>query len=139
LLWMADRMGAHRHAKREIRWRDMLVIGAAQALALVPGTSRSGVTMTAGLMLGLSRTAAARFSFLLSVPAIVMAGGYEGLKLIADPGATDLGLMSVGMAVSAITGYVCIRLFLGIVNRIGFMPFALYRFAFAGVIVAVLW
>ncbi len=137
LLWVADRLSHHRHAARDLRWRDLMVIGCAQALALVPGTSRSGITMTAGLMLGLSRTAAARFSFLLSVPAITMAGGYEGLKLISEPGSVDVAALGVGVAVSAVTGYVCIRFFLGIVNRIGFTPFVLYRFVVAGTIVFV--
>ncbi len=137
LLWIADRAGKHRKAEQDLQWRDLIIIGCAQALALVPGTSRSGITMTAGLLLGLNRTAAARFSFLLSVPAIGMAGVYQGLKLIRDPGSVNLAALGVGVAVSAITGYVCIRVFLGLVQKIGFTPFVLYRFAIAGFIAVV--
>ena len=87
LLWAADRFGRRERDEHAIGWRDALLIGCAQALALMPGTSRSGVTMTMARVLGLTRQGATRFSFLLAVPAIAMAGVYEGFKLVAAPGA----------------------------------------------------
>ena len=101
----------------------------------MPGTSRSGVTMTMARTLGLTREAAARFSFLLAVPGIAMAGGYEFLKLATGDGpAVDWGSIALGMAVAAVTGYACIAWLLSVINRIGLAPFAIYRFAVAGVL-----
>ena len=106
----------------------MLFIGIAQAIALIPGTSRSGITMTAGLILGLSRQAAARFSFLLSIPVIILAGGYQGLKLIQSGESVDWAILFSGIVVSALTAYLCIHFFLKLLNRMGMFPFVLYRF-----------
>jgi undecaprenyl-diphosphatase len=136
LMWLADRFGRQQRDEYTIGWRDALLIGAAQALSLMPGTSRSGVTMTLGRSLGLTREAAARFSFLLAVPGIGMAGAYELLQLLQDPGnGADWPLMGLGVAVSAATGYLCIHWLLKVITRIGLAPFALYRFALAGLIV----
>ncbi|MEX1993809.1 MAG: undecaprenyl-diphosphate phosphatase [Steroidobacteraceae bacterium] len=138
LMWLADRLGRQQRDEYTVGWRDALLIGAAQALALMPGTSRSGVTMTMARALGLTREAAARFSFLLAVPGIAMAGGYEGLQLIGAPaGTVDWSMMSLGVVVSAITGYFCIHWLLKVINRIGLAPFAFYRFALAALIVVV--
>ncbi len=136
LMWLADRFGRRQRDEYTIGWRDALLIGAAQALSLMPGTSRSGVTMTLGRSLGLTREAAARFSFLLAVPGIGMAGAYELLQLLQDPGnGADWPLMGLGVAVSAATGYLCIHWLLKVITRIGLAPFALYRFALAALIV----
>ncbi len=114
-------------------WRDALLIGCAQALALMPGTSRSGVTMTMARTLGLTREGAARFSFLLAVPGIGMAGAYELLKLVsAQRPERWTGRDGLGVVVAAITGYFCIAWLLRVINRIGLAPFAIYRFALAG-------
>jgi undecaprenyl-diphosphatase len=138
LMWAADLLGARRRDEYSVGWRDAILIGCAQALALMPGTSRSGVTMTMGRTLGLTRDAAARFSFLLAVPGIGMAGGYELLELLGQPdGTVDWSMMSVGLVVSAITGYFCIHWLLKVINRIGLAPFALYRVALAVLIVVV--
>ncbi len=92
LMWLADRFGRRERDEHSLGWRDAILIGCAQALALMPGTSRSGVTMTMARALGLTREAAARFSFLLAVPGIAMAGAYEGLKLVTGDGhAVGLG------------------------------------------------
>jgi undecaprenyl-diphosphatase len=99
----------------------------AQALALIPGTSRSGATMTAGLMLGLSRQAAARFSFLLSIPVITLAGGLLTLELIKDPALVDWRAITIGVVSSAITAYLCIHVFLKLLERMGMLPFVIYR------------
>ncbi|HSH28573.1 MAG TPA: undecaprenyl-diphosphate phosphatase [Thiohalobacter sp.] len=127
LLWWSDRSGARRRDEYSLNWRDVLVIGCAQALALIPGTSRSGITMTAALMLGLSREGAARFSFLLSIPVILLAGGFETHELFQQAGPVDWQALGVGTVVSAVSAYLCIHFFLKLVARIGLAPFVLYR------------
>jgi undecaprenyl-diphosphatase len=126
LLFVADRRPGTRH-ERTITWLDVVVIGCAQALALVPGTSRSGVTMTAGLFRGLSREAAARFSFLLAVPITAAAGlsklaGYDG-----DAGPIDARAFVLGAVLSGVTGLVCIHYLLKWLTRFGMLPYVLYR------------
>ena len=138
LMWLADRFGRQQRDEYSVGWRDALLIGGAQAFSLMPGTSRSGVTMTLGRSLGLTRAAAARFSFLLAVPGIGLAGAYEGLQLLQAPaGAVDWPVMALGVAVSAATGYLCIHWLLKVIGRIGLAPFALYRIALAALIVYV--
>lgn len=137
LMWAADHYGARERDEFSLGWRDALLIGCAQALALMPGTSRSGVTMTMARALGLSREAAARFSFLLAVPGIGMAGAWEGWQVATGPD-TGLGWQAItaGVVVAAVTGYLCIHWLLRAIGRIGLAPFAIYRFALAAVIVA---
>ena len=135
LMWLADRLGRQSRDEFSVGWREAAIIGCAQALALMPGTSRSGITITAGLALGLTRSAAARFSFLLAVPGIAMAGGYEFLQLVTSGEPADWQSMALGMAVSAITGYACIHVLLKVIERIGLLPFTLYRLLIAGLIV----
>jgi undecaprenyl-diphosphatase len=133
LMWIADRYGRQERDEQSVGWRDAILIGCAQALALMPGTSRSGVTMTMARTLGLTREAAARFSFLLAVPGIAMAGGYEFLKLATEDGPpAEWGSIALGMGVAALTGYACIAWLLRVINRIGLGPFAIYRFVVAG-------
>jgi undecaprenyl-diphosphatase len=135
LMWLADRVGRRERDEYSVGWRDALLIGCAQALALMPGTSRSGITMTMGRALGLTREGAARFSFLLAVPGIALAGAYEFLKLAtAQGGAVDWGRIALGVAIAAVTGYLCIAWLLRVINRIGFAPFALYRLGVAALI-----
>ena len=134
LLLVAEKVGAKAHRIESIGVRDAIVIGCAQALALIPGTSRSGIAMTAGLLVGLTPAASARFSFLLSAPVILMAGGYKTLELAA--GATDAQWPSLaaGAIVTAICAYACIHAFLRLVDRIGFAPFVAYRLVLGGVL-----
>ncbi len=113
----------------QLSWKDVFVIGGAQALALIPGTSRSGVTMTAAALLGFTRTAAARYSFLLSIPAIVLPGGLKGYQLVNDGAEFDWSFLILGIVVSAVSAFACIHLFLKWLERIGFMPFVWYRLA----------
>ncbi len=127
LLWWADAAGRRVRDEHSLGWGDGLLIGLAQAVALVPGTSRSGITMTAGLFLGLTRQAAARFSFLLSIPAILMAGGYQTLKLIQAGGSVDWMALGLGALFSGLTAWLCIELFLKWLDRIGMLPFVIYR------------
>jgi len=126
LLWLADVIGRRMRDEHRLNWKDVVVIGLAQALALIPGTSRSGITMTAGLLMGLTRTAAARFSFLLSIPAILMAGTYKALKLI-EQGSVEWLPLLLGAVISALTAYLCIHWFLKLLDRIGMLPFVIYR------------
>jgi len=126
LLWLADVIGRRVRDEHRLGWKDILVIGLAQAVALIPGTSRSGITMTAGLLMGLTRQAAARFSFLLSIPAILMAGSYESLKLV-EQGTVEWKPLVLGTLLSGITAYLCIHWFLKLLDRIGMLPFVIYR------------
>jgi undecaprenyl-diphosphatase len=134
LLGWADRNSRHLRDEYTLGLKDVLVIGLAQALALVPGTSRSGITMTAALALGLTRSAAARFSFLLSIPVIALAGGYETKKLLqlAEPVAWDTLLL--GTAVAGISAFLCIHFFLRLIERIGMLPFVVYRLLLGAVL-----
>ena len=127
LLWAADAWGRRQRDEHQIKWVDVLLIGIAQALALIPGTSRSGATMTAALALGLTRKAAARFSFLLSIPIILLAGGYLILKLFQSTDPVDWTALLIGVALSAISAYLCIHLFLKLLDKIGMLPFVIYR------------
>lgn len=137
LLGFADWKGKRDRNEQQMGWKDILIIGAMQALALIPGTSRSGVTMTAALMLGLTREAAARFSFLLSIPVIFLAGSLETLKLVKADQATDWFALSAGAIFSAISAYVCIYLFLKLLERIGMWPFVVYRLLLGGILLFV--
>lgn len=135
LLGAADRWGRGDNTLLQMSWQLALLIGLAQALALVPGTSRSGITITAALFLGFSRLAAARFSFFLSVPLIAAAGLYKAMELLqsSDPVAWDL--MAIGALVSALTAFSCIHVFLKLLDRIGMMPFVYYRIVLAVLII----
>ncbi|MEM7083840.1 MAG: undecaprenyl-diphosphate phosphatase [Pseudomonadota bacterium] len=138
LLWLSDVFKREHRVERDLTYKDALLIGAAQALALIPGTSRSGITMTAGLALGLGRQAAARFSFLMSIPIILLASGLQVLKLIKANESVDWSMLLLGVVCSAVAAYLCIRLFLSFIDRIGFLPFALYRVALGALILWVL-
>ena len=137
LLWWSDAKGKRTRVLDEIKWSDVAIIGCAQALALIPGTSRSGITMTAALMLGMNRQASARFSFLLSIPVIVLAGGYKALGLLKQSEPVDWTAISIGTAASAIVAYISIRFFLNLLDKIGMAPFAIYRLILGAVLLAV--
>lgn len=134
LLGFVDIKAKQNVSIENIGFKGAMIIGAAQALALIPGTSRSGITMTAGLMLGLSRENAARFSFLMSIPAIAMAGGYLTLKFITGTEEVDWTAMGIGAVLSFISAYACIHYFLILVNKIGMMPFVIYRLILGAVL-----
>lgn len=138
LLGWAD---LRRHGQRDehqLGLRDVLIIGFAQVLALIPGTSRSGITITAALFLGLSRQAAARFSFLLSIP--VIAGAVVlGLRDLSMTSTAPWDLLLLGFAVSAIVSYLCIHYFLAFINRIGMQPFVIWRLVLGGLLLAWMW
>jgi undecaprenyl-diphosphatase len=114
------------------------MIGCFQALALIPGTSRSGITMTAGLLLGLSRQAAARFSFLLSIPIIFASGTLQTLDLLQASQSIDWLALMLAVVLSAVSAGICIRLFLGLIDKIGMLPFVIYRLLLGLVLIAFL-
>jgi undecaprenyl-diphosphatase len=137
VLFAADRLGARRRELAGLGIGDALLIGLAQALALVPGTSRSGVTIAAALALGFRRPAAARFSFLLAIPVGILAAGYDGLKILSGKVAiSELAPMVVAVVVSAVAGYLVIGWLLGWLQRQTLTLFVVYRLAL-GVTIAV--
>jgi len=131
LLWWADAKGRESRDEYSLRWIDVLFIGLAQALALIPGTSRSGATMTAGLFLGLTRQASARFSFLLSIPVIVLAGGLKTLDYLEQATLDDMQPLMLGALLSGVSAYFCIHYFLKILEKMGMLPFVIYRIVLA--------
>lgn len=139
LLWLADAFTRGTRSEHELGMRRAVLIGLGQVLALIPGTSRSGITMTVGLALGLSRAAAARFSFLLSVPAIGMAASWETLQLVMTPEPVLWGTLALATLLSAATAFAAIAAFLRFIERVGMWGFAVYRLALAAIIVVVLY
>lgn len=134
LLGLSDRVKNHSYNMAQLTLFMVLVIGFSQAIALIPGTSRSGITITAALFLGLHRVDAARFSFLLSIPLIVAAGSYQTLKLVQSAMPVNWSDMVLGVVLSAISAWICIHYFLVFINRIGMMPFVIYRLVLGGIL-----
>ena len=132
LLGWADYRCCQIRTLEDVGLREALLIGMAQALALIPGTSRSGITLTAGLMLGLTRQTAARYSFLLSVPVIAAAGGLQVVKLVQSETAVNWGLLMLGAGTAFISAYLCIRCFLQLIEKMGLWPFVVYRLLLGG-------
>lgn len=128
LLGLADWRGkGNLKGTDSMSWRDFAIIGLAQAIALIPGTSRSGITMTAALFLGFSREAGARFSFLLSIPVIALASLLQMKDLIVQGNDTPWLFLLAGIAISGVSAYLCIHYFLVFIKRIGMQPFVIYR------------
>jgi undecaprenyl-diphosphatase len=138
LMALADRFGRSERVIADVGIRDAFIIGCAQALSLVPGTSRSGVTITAARVLGFRRQDAARFSFLLSAPVILLAALYKGIGLVTGDAPVAWQELAFGAAVSAVVAYLSIEFFMRFVGRIGLAPFAIYRLALAALILYVL-
>lgn len=134
LLALADWFGKRRRDMADMGIGDALVIGLAQALALVPGTSRSGITITAGMALGLKRQEAARFSFLLSVPVILLATVYETAQVFIGDATISLSTLALGALISCVVAYLTVGFFMRVINAIGLVPFAVYRILLAAVI-----
>lgn len=127
VLGFADWRYRGQRNEHDLGIRDALIIGCAQALALIPGTSRSGITITAGLFLGMSREATTRFSFLASIPIIAAAGIFSTVDVLKSGTDLDLRLFSVGFVVSVLATYASIHYFLAFIRRIGMQPFVAYR------------
>lgn len=135
LLLLADKLGKHQRSMKTLGLADATVIGLAQALALMPGVSRSGITMAAGLMMGMNRMTAARFSFLLSVPIISGAGVYNMPAIIRQGSeAGQFGFYLAGFCAAAVSGYMVIAFLLRFVQSHSFAVFAYYRFILAGLV-----
>jgi undecaprenyl-diphosphatase len=132
LMLVAERLGPHTRTENTIGWREALLIGCAQAAALIPGMSRSGSTITMGLFLGMRRDAAARFTFLLAIPAMLAAAAKETLALAAMPlPPGSLSLILAGVVVSALVGYLTIKYFLRFLAGNRMDLFAAYRLMLA--------
>jgi undecaprenyl-diphosphatase len=127
LLGWSDLRGRRERSIEELGLRDALLIGLSQVLALVPGTSRSGITMTAGLWLGFTREAAARFSFLLAIPTILASSTLVTVDLVREAGPVDWGALALGVVLSGVAAYVAILYFLRFIEQVGMWPFVLYR------------
>ncbi|QGG80345.1 undecaprenyl-diphosphate phosphatase [Litorivicinus lipolyticus] len=137
-LGFADRKGRQRGV--QVTLAIAVGIGLAQVLALVPGTSRSGVTMTAALLLGLSRSDAARFSFLMAIPIIAGAALLLTKEALDSGGAVNWSDLGLGALVSCLAAFACIRVFVGLIERIGMMVFVWYRVALSAALFAwILW
>ena len=127
LLWWSDAVGKRVRVEYQLNAKDAITIGFFQVLALIPGTSRSGITMTGGLFLGLTREACARFSFLLSVPLIFLAGSLKTVELVNSTLTIDWFAIISGTVISAISAFICIALFLKTLEKMGMWPFVAYR------------
>ena len=136
LLWWADARFSRSKLMQDMNMKSGFMIGLAQMLALVPGTSRSGITITMGRMLGFDADSAARFSFLLSIPIIAAAGGYGVLRMILHDAPIDWFQFNLAIVLSALAGWLCIAAFLALLQRVGLVPFVVYRLALG---VALLW
>jgi len=141
LLFLSERKSRQNRTIEMFTWADAMWVGFCQALALIPGVSRSGVTMTAAMFRDSNRTAAARFSFLLSTPVIVGAGILEGWRLVKavhQPGAgmapLQWAVLCVGVLCAAVVGFLCIKFFLRYLQTKSFVPFVIYRFLLAGIV-----
>jgi undecaprenyl-diphosphatase len=136
VLLFADRFALSKDL-RNLTLYIALIIGLAQVLSLIPGVSRSGITLSAALLLGCSRVSAARFSFLLSIPIIFLAAAYEGVGLIGQ--AVQWDKLIAVVALSFVSGYLCIYGFLAIIQRFSMLPFVLYRLALGVVLFVAFW
>jgi undecaprenyl-diphosphatase len=134
LMALADRFGRRERSMADVGFKEAFIIGCAQALSLVPGTSRSGITITAARILGFERQDAARFSFLLSAPVIFLAAGYKFFELISSGETVAWGQLGLGALVSCVVAYISIEFFMRVVTSIGLAPFAIYRLLLAGAI-----
>lgn len=141
LLGVADRAGAKRRPLSSLTARHAVLFGLAQAMALVPGVSRSGGTITAGLLMGYTREAAARYSFLLAIPAVLGSGMQQLVVSLGDfgsPGTPGVAATVLATLIAFLLGYVVIVAFLKIVSTYSYMPFVVYRLVLAALVVGLL-
>jgi len=135
ILWLSDLWGKQTKTAQDLTWKGAIGLGLAQALALIPGTSRSGITMTAALSMGLTRAEAARFSMLMSLPVIGVSGLYAMYKLVSEgSGTADIGAGLTVAVLSFIIAYATIAMFMKYVPKIGMLPFMIYRLALGAIL-----
>jgi len=135
LLGLSDWLHRKKDKLREIiTWRDVVIVGLFQAVALVPGTSRSGITITAALLLGLSYKLSLKFAFLLSIPVIILSTLLMTLDLTNSANTIDWLSLLLGFVISAIAAYATISMFIRLVDRVGMLPFVLYRLLLGGLL-----
>lgn len=139
LLWLADWRGSQTRQTRQLTTIDAVLIGLAQACALIPGASRSGVTMTAGMWLGLTRVEAARFSFLLAIPTILAASMYGAYCALQEEAIIQWGLALGVVGCSAVVAFLCIHWFIKFISQIGMLPFVLYRILLGIILLIIYW
>jgi undecaprenyl-diphosphatase len=139
LMFLAERIGRFTRRMDSMTWKDALIIGLFQVIAVFPGASRSGTTISAGLMRNLDRPSAARFAFLMSIPVMVAAGAYESVSIIQMTGLNQfLPLLMTGFFAATITGWLAIRWFMGFLSKHSLKPFAIYCLV-TGLVCLVLW
>lgn len=136
LLWHADRSKGEREGLENITWRDAITIGGAQMIALVPGVSRSGVTMTMARYLGMSRSEAARFSMLLAIPTIVALGFFAAIKIAQEGAGATMSGAAIVAVLSFLFGYGAIFILMRLTRKISFTPFVIYRVIFGIILLA---
>jgi undecaprenyl-diphosphatase len=136
LLWHADRSKGEREGLESITWRDALSIGLAQMIALVPGVSRSGITMTMARYLGLSRTEAARFSMLLAIPTILALGFFAVIEIAKEGAGATMSAAAIVGVLSFVCAYAAIAALMRLTRAISFTPFVIYRVIFGVVLLA---
>ena len=134
LLWYSDRQPVQRDDLKEMSWRDALIIGAAQTLAIIPGSSRSGVTMTAARFLGWSRTQSARFSMLIAIPTILASGLFATLSLVSDGASESMAAAGIVAVLSFLSALAAIAVFMKLTQIMSFTPFVIYRLIFGVVL-----
>jgi undecaprenyl-diphosphatase len=144
ILWAEKRQAAGGNAVRvtdadDMTWKDAVKVGLVQCLAMVPGTSRSGATIIGGMLLGLSRKAATDFSFYLAIPTLIGAGAFSLYKERALLGMADVPMFSVGLVMSFLSAWVCVRWLLRFIASHSFTGFAYYRIAFGIVVLLTAW
>ncbi len=138
LLAVAERVGSKQRTLKELTWGHGLLFGLAQAMALIPGVSRSGGTITAGLLMGYSREAAARYSFLLAIPAVMASGFYQLYRSWQVGSPIAPGPTALATLIAFVVGYGVIVWFLKLVSTRGYMPFVVYRVVLGCVVLALL-
>lgn len=141
-LWieLRDKSAAYKkQSLGEISYKEAFIVGLCQSLAMIPGTSRSGATIVAGLLMGFSRTLAAEFSFMLAIPTMVAATGYDVYKNLGVFNMDNLGILLIGGVVAFITALFSIKVFLGFVSRFSYVPFGVYRIILGGLVLFYFW
>ncbi len=138
VMGLVDWFAANRRPLESLTWRDGVLYGLAQSLALIPGASRSGATITAGLAMGYQRVAAAKYSFLLAIPAVVGSGLFKLTDIANDPVEPAWGPIALATVVSFVIGYAVIAWLLRYVSTHSFLPFVIYRIALAAVVAVLL-